>query len=132
MKQVLRRLAVGLSLIMLLALPRAALAQQNVFNEACQGVSGSTLCDENGRQTRANNNPIFGPNGITTKIARLIALIAGIAAVFMVIIGGIRYMIASGDPSGINGAKDSIIYALIGAAIAGFAQAIVSFVLVRL
>ena len=45
----------------------------------------------------------------------------------MIMVGGFRYMTSAGDPSGIKGAKDTILYALVGLLIAGFAGLILRF-----
>lgn len=56
-----------------------------------------------------------------------IGLVA-VIAVIMIIIGGISYVTSSGDASKAKKARDTIIYGLIGLAIAILAFAIVAFV----
>lgn len=102
----------------------------DVTNVACDGVSGSPLCDTQ-TQTQGSNS-IFGRDGVMTKAARVIAMMVGVAAVIMVIIGGIQYVISSGDPANTKNAKNTILYAIIGLVIASLAQGIIQFVLVRL
>ena len=53
----------------------------------------------------------------------------GAVSVLMIIIGGFRYVISGGDSNGIQGAKNTIIYALVGLVIVLFSQIIVRFVL---
>ncbi len=55
--------------------------------------------------------------------------IAGIAAVIVIILGGITYATSQGDPSKIQKAKKTIIGGLIGLIIVVLAFAIVTFVL---
>ena len=55
--------------------------------------------------------------------------VAGVAAVFALVIAAIRYILSGGSSSGVTGAKNMIIYALIGLVIAATAQIIVQFVL---
>ncbi len=50
-------------------------------------------------------------------------------AVIMLIIGGLRYTLSGGDPKATEGAKNTILYALIGVVVAVVATAIVKFVL---
>ncbi len=50
-------------------------------------------------------------------------------AVIMIIIGGIRYIISNGDQNAVTGAKNTILYAIVGLVIAIFGWAIVNFVL---
>ena len=47
----------------------------------------------------------------------------------MVIVSGLKYITASGDSSSISSAKNTLIYALVGLAIAALAQIMVHFVL---
>jgi hypothetical protein len=104
----------------------------NVLDQACNsGATASTSCKDRSTQTTQNNS-IYGPNGILTKAARIVALLVGIASVIMIIIGGLRYVMASGDPNSINGAKNSIIYAIVGLIVALVATGIIQFVLDRL
>ena len=46
----------------------------------------------------------------------------------MLIVGGLRYVLSSGESSAVKGAKDTILYAIIGIVIAIVAFAIVQFV----
>lgn len=62
------------------------------------------------------------------SIVNLMLFILGAIAVIMIIIGGIRYATSNGDPGSIKGAKDTILYAVIGLIVAILAYAIVNFV----
>jgi len=50
----------------------------------------------------------------------------------MIIIGGLRYITSGGDSNNVTGAKNTILYAIVGIVIVVAAQAIVSFILNRL
>ena len=65
------------------------------------------------------------------NITNVLLLIIGIVSVIMIIIGGIRYAVSGGDEKGVSGAKDTILYAVIGLIVAVLAYAIVNFVLSR-
>lgn len=67
--------------------------------------------------------------GLVENIVNILSWIVGVASVIMIIIGGMRYITSSGDASGIQSAKNTIIYAIIGLVVAIFAQGIVQFVL---
>ncbi len=56
---------------------------------------------------------------------------AGIVAVLVIIIGGIRYVASNGDASGVKSAKDTILYAVIGLVVVIMATAITGFVIDR-
>jgi len=66
--------------------------------------------------------------GIKT-IVNVLLFVLGAIAVIMIIIGGIRYSTSNGDSSQITGAKNTILYAVIGLIVAILAYAIVNFVL---
>lgn len=104
----------------------------DVFQGTCPSGNTSVLCTEAGKNQTPNDNGLFGVNGILNKAATFLIVIVGIAAVFMVIVGGIQYAISGGDPQRINRAKDTIIYALVGAFVALIAKAIIAFVINRL
>lgn len=113
-----------------LVMPAApAFAQVNVFDKACQDANGaprpgakdSTICQTNGA------DPISGSNGIILKAANIISYLAGIAAVILIIVGGLMYVLSNGDSSKISDAKTTIIYALVGLVIVVAARSIVIF-----
>lgn len=56
-------------------------------------------------------------------------IIAGIACVIVIIIGGFLYIVSAGNPDRTKSAKDAILYAIIGLIISLGAFAIVNFVL---
>jgi hypothetical protein len=68
-----------------------------------------------------------GEDDITTILA-IVFNIIGALAVLMIVISGLRYITSAGDPQKASQAKDGIIAALAGVAIALTARAIVAFV----
>lgn len=130
MKRVLS--AVAITILGLAWLPGGHLkAAPSPLGPACQAAPSSPLCAENGPQTPGSNK-IYGRGSVLAKVVSLIATVTGIAAIIVIMIGGIRYAISSGDPSNINNAKNTILFALIGLGVAAIAQAIVVFVLRKL
>lgn len=71
-------------------------------------------------------------SGIIDSVINTILYIVGIAAVIMIIVGGIRYATSAGNEKSVTGAKNTIIYALIGLAAALLAWVIVNFVVTSL
>ncbi len=53
----------------------------------------------------------------------------GVVAVIMLIIGGFRYVLSQGDEKATKGAKDTILFAIVGIVVAILAFAIVNFVI---
>lgn len=65
------------------------------------------------------------------KIINVLLFIIGLIAVLMIVIGGLRYVVSGGDSSATKGAKDTILYAVIGLVVAIMAYGIVNFVVGR-
>ncbi len=109
---------------------------QGLFDDVCSKTPDATVCQDNQRPQTATDgndiNDIYGPDGILTKAARILAIAVGVASVIIIIVGGFQYVLSGGDATKINNAKNTIIYALIGLAIALLAQGIIVFVLNQL
>ncbi len=72
-------------------------------------------------------------NGNVTSIVKTISDVfmyaVGAVSVIMIIYGGFQYVTSSGDQTKVTKAKNTILYGLVGLAIAILARAIVGFVL---
>lgn len=66
---------------------------------------------------------------VIQNIVNVMLYILGAIAVVMIILGGLRYTMSNGDQSAISGAKNTILYAVIGLIVAIMAYAIVNFVI---
>ena len=64
-----------------------------------------------------------------TNIVNILLFLAGAVAVIVIIIGGIRYVMSSGDAGQVQSAKNTILYAVIGLIVVIMAYAIVNFVI---
>ncbi len=82
---------------------------------------------------KASGTPtsLFAPGGTFQVISNTLIFLVGAISVIMLIIGGLRYVLSSGEASAVKGAKDTILYAIIGIIVAILAYAIVSFVVGR-
>lgn len=100
----------------------------NPFDIACDDPAAkeSETC-KSGQDT--NQNPLTGTQGTITRVANIIAIIAGFAAIIMLIIAGMKYITAGGDAQQAATAKRTIIGALVGIAIIVFARTMVFVVL---
>lgn len=98
-------------------------AQSNK-DAVCEGISltGGSCQEQPGQPTI---------NSTLTLVINILSMVVGVAAVIMIIIGGLRYITSGGDSAGVNGAKNTILYAVIGLVIVALAQVIVRFVLDR-
>lgn len=73
-----------------------------------------------------------GENGVTHAVraaVQILSLVVGIVAVIMIIAGGLKYITSGGEAQKVANAKNTIVYALVGLAVAALAQLIVHFVL---
>ncbi len=105
----------------------------DVIDPVCtnpNAVEKPKICNDN--QPNAPENPIVGPNGILTKVVNILSLIAGILAVFTIIIGGVKMIVSNGDSNSVASAKRTVLYAVISLAIVAFAQVGVYFILNKL
>ena|ERR1700694_5012466 len=122
-------------LVLLLTLANVSIARAkdvNVFNQVCTAGDQSTLCTEAAKNQLTTDNGIYGKNGILNKVANLVLTIVGVAAVIMIIYGGIQYALSGGEANKINAAKNIIIYAIGGMVVAFAAKGIISYVLVHI
>lgn len=70
--------------------------------------------------------------GIFQTIVNVILFIVGAVAVIMIVIGGVRYTVSNGDSNAVTGAKNTIMYAIVGLVVAIIAYALVNFVVVNI
>ncbi|MBP9132160.1 hypothetical protein KBF61_03440 [Candidatus Saccharibacteria bacterium] len=90
------------------------------------GISGGVNCA--GGSSSVSGTNLLGSGGIFEKIVNLLLFIVGAISVIMLIVGGIRYVISAGDQNAVTGAKNTILYAIIGLVISFLAFAAVRFV----
>ena len=92
----------------------------------CNGLgltNGTSGCTPAPGQSTVENTI---KNGIN-----ILSIVIGVGAVIMIMIGGFKYITSGGDSSRVSSAKDTILYAVIGLAVAALAQVIVQFVLTK-
>ncbi len=88
--------------------------------------SGVTATDPSGGTGEEADEKV---NKIITLVINIFSLIVGVIAVIMIIVGGLKYITSSGDSGNVTGAKNTILYAIVGLVIVALAQIIVRFVL---
>ena len=84
----------------------------------------------NGTQTTSDS--AGGLTNLIKTIINIFSVVVGVVAVIMIIVGGFRYITSGGDSNNVSGAKNTIIYAIIGLVVVALAQFIVQFVLNKL
>lgn len=114
----------ALTLSLGLVAPVATLAVDCSNPDLSEGPSGGAAC----AKPDAGADNLFGANGIFVTITNILLFIIGAIAVIMLIVGGIRYVVSSGDQTAVTNAKNTILYAIIGIVVAFLAYAAVNFV----
>lgn len=122
MKQVLKTLVLASFVVfgLTLAVVSPEVSAQNALERACQQDPTAALCQD-GETGDAGN--------VIEIVVNTLLFIIGVISVIMIIVGGIRYATSGGDSGSVNGAKNTIFYAVIGLLVAIFAYAIVNWVL---
>lgn len=105
----------------------------NPLQDPCKSAPDSPACQQNKKQNNSTTNPVAD---IIHTATNIIALVAGIAAVIIVIISGFMVATAggaspgqrSGDPNKIKTARSALAGSLIGLVIIALAWTIITFV----
>ncbi len=121
-------LAAGLLVGLIVFLPGNIYAEDPFAGVCNDRSSNSSAC----QTPNTTSNPLFGSTGIVTKVIEIMIMIAGVASVIMIMVGGYKYMVSNGDSGKVSSAKDTILYSVIGLVVVMMAQAIVTFVIMRL
>jgi hypothetical protein len=100
--------------------PQVDAATFDLF-KSCSGVE-SEICNDQANQT------LFGAGSIWGRVIDMLIFLVGAVSVIMIVVGGLRYTMSAGDSSAINGAKNTILYSIVGLVISIMAYAIVNFV----
>ena len=128
--------ATGSTLAVPLLIP--AFASAATLSFGATDTINTALCNGIGQATQDTASANCGTNGtgsgadlhaIATKVINILSVIVGIIAVIMIIYGGFKYITSGGDTGNVSGAKNTLIFALVGLIIVALAQFIVHFVL---
>lgn len=137
MKQFVRKAALLLPACLLLLLSctsTISVAADTTGSGACGSAANSPTDQVLQGVTQANDGGTTdcqgsGVTNIVQAVVTILSYIVGVISVIMIIIAGLRYMTAGGDSNRISSAKNTLMYALIGLAIAALAQFFVHAVL---
>lgn len=105
------------------AIASAQAVDPSTKTDVCEGIAVS------GNQCNSTSGSEI--NNLVADIVNILSWVVGIAAVIMLIVGGLKYVMSAGDSNATKSAKDTILYAIVGLVIAVLAQGIVRFVLQR-
>jgi hypothetical protein len=122
-------MAIGLSGMFAFAGVAPVSAQVGDCEEGITGGldCGSASVDEEGADDDASERV----DSIIKTVINIFSIVVGVVSVIMIIIGGLKYITSGGDSGNVTGAKNTILYAIIGLVVVALAQIIVRFVLAR-
>lgn len=100
----------------------------NIFHLLAQ-ASENTEIKLSPKDLNLSNAPTNVGDNQIGAILGTVYLIAGIVAVIVIIVGGIRYASSNGDSSGVQSGKNTILYAVVGLIVIIMAAAITNFVI---
>ena len=131
LQRIIVRVAASLGIAITLMLttgPAWVGSAQAICSKTELSLSGGINCAAPGS---ASKKGLFDNGGLFQSISNALILIIGAVSVLMVIIGALRYTLSAGSPQATAGAKDTILYAIIGVIVAILAYAIINFVLIH-
>lgn len=131
MIQKLKRLLTSFALFGMVAVPVAAPVTVHAQLENKISCGAELNVDPNAECVPDDTGATERVNNIVKLVINLFSLIVGVISVIMIIIGGLKYITSGGDSGNVTGAKNTILYAVIGLVVVALAQFIVRFVLAK-
>jgi lysylphosphatidylglycerol synthetase-like protein (DUF2156 family) len=125
----LKAITLSLSALLILVAPAVVMAdvtQSDINSNLACGSNGSFGSDCNANLTDNGNRTM---EDTVKTVINIISIVVAAVAVIMLMIGGFRYVTSGGKQESVTGAKNTIMYAIIGLVIVALAQIIVQFVL---
>lgn len=98
-----------------------AVEAQGAKEAVCDSLLGNENCVEDDDSATVD--------GMLQTALNILSFVAGVIAVIMIIIAGLKFMTSQGDASKAASARNTVIYAIIGIVIVVLSQVIVQFVL---
>ena len=131
----LKRIIIGVVATLGLAIPLAVPAMVSAVDTNIDGnlscganlnfsATDSTTCETTADGKTAGDKV----DSLVTNVINIVSLIVGVAAVIMIMVGGLRYITSNGDSGQVGNAKNTILYAVVGLVVVALAQVIVRFV----
>jgi amino acid transporter len=122
-------------LLFILPLATAAIASADtveIRQAACAGSNITiTTNPDNDSCKKIEDQSETAATRIAKTVVNVLTTIVGLLAVIMIIYAGFRYVSSGGSDEAVKGAKNTIIYAIIGLVVVALAQIIVHFVLAK-
>ena len=97
---------------------------KEIFRQLADEAAGKASVEE-----ALNKLPKQGSDATLGNIINVILYAAGVLAVVMIIVSGIKMSASAGNPSAVAKAKQTLVYAIVGLVVVVLAFSIVNFVL---
>lgn len=135
MSKLFKKLITSVSLLTMLVTPLAAsgtaFAGITIGTNNLECGAGGNLTSTAAAGCATDPNSGSRVQNIITSAINIFSIVIGLVCVVMIIIGGLKYVTSGGDSGAVSGAKNTILYAVVGLVIVAIAQVIVRFVLNR-
>ena len=121
-------LAITLPILVVFFMPVKANAV-SVIQDVCDSQTNgekASVCNA------GDEDPLTGTGGLLLRTGSLLSVITGIAAIIIMVYGGYKFVISSGDSQKIGLAKSIIAYAFVGLIISVLSRGIIIFVINRI
>lgn len=130
----LKKILTTLSISSMFLLPVMPLGLVHAAEDCLSGSGGGISSCLNSGADKTDPDAATGDaservNSTIKLIINVFSLVVGVISVIMIIIGGLKYITSGGDSGNITGAKNTILYAIIGLVVVALAQVVVKFVL---
>ena len=134
MIKTIKRLLTAFSLTLLVAVPALAVttsvhAQTEISTGLTCGANLSASSVGTGTCPTDTVNAGDKVDSIIKLVINIFSLLVGVVAVIMIMVGGLKYVTSGGDSGNVTGAKNTILYAIVGLVVVALAQIVVKFVL---
>jgi len=131
LKRIIFSIVATLGLTAPFAMPATIHGQEIAENLQC-GANLQLVIPEGGCETDSSGNTAAERiDEIVSQVINILSLVVGVVAVVMIIVGGLKYITSGGDSGNVTGAKNTILYAVVGLIVVALAQVIVRFVVDR-
>lgn len=120
---------VGALLVLPVAVPMSAYAASSSIANNLNCGADLTLSNVSDAGCAPTDEDAGTLDRIIKFAINIFSVVVGVIAVVMIIIGGLKYITSGGESGNITGAKNTILYAIVGLVVVALAQFVVRFVL---
>lgn len=120
-----KKLTAALAVVIYMSVPTIAFAAPAVCATS-NSAQGQVLSGVGQTGTDCTGDSV---TNVVAAVVQILSIVVGVAAVLVIIISGLKYVTSAGDSNKISSAKNTLVYALIGLAVAAFAQVLVRYVI---